>query len=143
MIAAEDVGLAYPQAMSIVTACVDAARQLGLPEARLPLAQAVILLATAPKSNSTILSMDKALSDVRAGKGGEIPEHLKDAHYSGAKKLGRGETYVYPHNYKNHYVTQQYLPGALQNARYYGFGENKAESAAKAYWERVRAEADD
>ncbi|MDD4715728.1 MAG: replication-associated recombination protein A [Oscillospiraceae bacterium] len=143
VIAAEDVGLAYPQAMSIVTACVDAARQLGLPEARLPLAQAVILLATAPKSNSTILSMDKALSDVRAGKGGEIPEHLKDAHYSGAKKLGRGETYVYPHNYKNHYVTQQYLPGALQNARYYGFGENKAESAAKAYWERVRAEADD
>jgi putative ATPase len=108
--ASEDVGLAYPQAVSIVKGCIDAANQLGLPEARIPLAQAVILMATAPKSNSAILGIDAAMGDIRNGAAGEIPAGLRDAHYSGAEKLGRGLTYKYAHNYPNHYVKQQYLP---------------------------------
>lgn len=142
VIAAEDVGLAYPGAMSVVKACVDAAHQLGLPEARLPLAEAVLLLATAPKSNSVILSIDRAAADVRNGRSGEVPAHLKDAHYGGAEKLGRGKTYAYAHNYKNHYVKQQYLPDVLKDVRYYEFGDNKAEAAARAYWKRIREEAE-
>ncbi len=137
VIAAEDIGLAYPQAMSVVKACVDAAFQLGLPEARLPLAEAVLLLATAPKSNSVICAVDKALADVRAGKGGEIPSTLQDTHYAGAKKLGRGG-YRYAHSYPDHYVTQQYLPDKLRDARYYEYGPNKTEQAARRYWEEIR-----
>ena len=140
VIASEDVGLAYPQAVSIVKSCIDAANMLGLPEARIPLAEAVILLATAPKSNSAINGIDAAMSDIRAGKFGDIPAHLMDSHYSGSKKLGRGLTYQYPHAYPNHYVKQQYLPDALVGKTYYEYGDNKTEQAACAYWEKIKSE---
>ena len=138
VMAAEDVGLAYPQAMAIVKACVDAAFQLGLPEARIPLAEAAILLATAPKSNSGILAIDAAAKDIRAGKSGDIPPYLKDGHYSGAQKLGRALTYQYPHSFPNHWVEQQYLPDTLRDARYYEYGRNKTEQRAKAYWDEIK-----
>ncbi|MBQ5336043.1 MAG: replication-associated recombination protein A, partial [Oscillospiraceae bacterium] len=109
VIAAEDVGLAYPAAISIVKACVDSALQLGMPEARIPLAEAVILMCTSPKSNSAICAIDEALNDVRHGDYGDIPAYLKDGHYAGAEKLGNATGYKYPHNYVNHYVKQQYL----------------------------------
>ncbi|MDP4108512.1 MAG: replication-associated recombination protein A [Bacillota bacterium] len=134
----EDVGLAYPQAVAIVKACVDSALQLGLPEARLPLAEAVILVTTAPKSNSVVVAIDEALADVRSGKTCDVPDHLKDAHYEGAKKLGRGLTYKYPHNYENNYVKQQYLPDPLKDRVYYRCGKNKAEEQAKAYWDKIK-----
>ncbi len=140
VIAAEDVGLAYPQAMSIVKACVDSAFQLGLPEARIPLAEAVLLMATAPKSNSANAAIDAALADVRQGKTDDIPAHLKDAHYSGAAHLGRGKTYVYPHDYPFHWAPQQYLPDALRDTHYYAYGDNKTEQTAKSYWERVKGQ---
>jgi len=140
VIASEDVGLAYPQAVSIVKSCVDCANMLGLPEARIPLAQAVILLSTAPKSDSAIKGIDAAMEDVRRGVGGEIPAHLMDSHYSGAGKLGRGLTYEYPHAYPRHYVKQQYLPDALEGRTYYEYGDNKTEQAARAYWEAVKSE---
>ena len=138
VIASEDVGLAYPQCAAIVKALVDTAFQLGLPEARLPLGEAVILMATAPKSNSACMAVDAALADVRAGRTGDIPAHLKDAHYGGATKLGRGLTYQYPHAFPNHWVQQQYLPDELKDAHYYDFGPNKTEQAARAYWARVK-----
>ncbi|MBE6915069.1 MAG: replication-associated recombination protein A [Ruminococcaceae bacterium] len=138
VVASEDVGLAYPQAIAIVKACVDSAFQLGLPEARIPLAEAVILLATAPKSNSAICAIDAAISDLRAGKTGEIPKHLKDAHYEGAKKLGRGLTYQYPHSFPNHWVAQQYLPDELRDSTYYEYGANKVEQTTKQYWDTVK-----
>ena len=138
VIAREDVGLAYPQCAAIVKALVDTAFQLGLPEARLPLGEAVILMATAPKSNSACMAVDAALADVRAGRTGDIPAHLKDAHYGGATKLGRGLTYQYPHAFPNHWVQQQYLPDELKDAHYYDFGPNKTEQAARAYWARVK-----
>lgn len=138
VIASEDIGLAYPQALPIVKACVDMANQLGLPEARIPLADAAILLATAPKSNSGINAVDAALADIRAGKSGDVPAHLKDCHYSGAAKLGRGLTYQYPHNYPYHWVEQQYLPDTLRGAQYYVYGDNKTEQRAKAYWDAVK-----
>ena len=140
VIASEDVGLAYPQAVAVVKACVDSANMLGLPEARIPLAQAAIFLATAPKSNSAILAVEGALADLRAGKGGEVPADLRDAHYDGAGKLGHGLGYRYAHNYPNHYVQQQYLPDALKDRVYYHYGENKTEQAARAYWARVKGE---
>ncbi len=142
VIASEDIGLAYPQAISIVKSCVDAAVQLGLPEARIPLAQAVILLCTSPKSNTAICAIDAAMADVRDGKTGEIPAHLRDGHYSGAQKLGHAQNYRYAHNYPNDYVKQQYLPDALKDRAYYRFGENKLESAAKAYREKIVREAE-
>lgn len=138
VMASEDVGLAYPQCAAIVKSCVDAAFQLGLPEARIPLAQAIILMATAPKSNSAILAIDAAMGAVRNGDLGEIPAHLKDAHYGGAKKMGRGLTYQYAHDFENHWVRQQYLPDAIKGARYYEYGPNKTEQAAKAYWDRIK-----
>ena len=138
VIAAEDVGLAYPQCMPIVKACVDSAFQLGLPEARIPLAEAVILMATAPKSNSAAAAIDAAMADVRAGRTGDIPANIKDAHYGGAQKLGRGLTYQYPHAFPNHWVQQQYLPDEIKDAHYYDYGPNKTEQAARAYWERVK-----
>ncbi len=141
VIASEDVGLAYPQAVSIVKSCIDAANMLGLPEARIPLAEAVILMATAPKSNSAIMGIDAALSDIRKGNYGDIPAYLMDSHYAGAKKLGRGLTYQYPHSFPNHYVPQQYLPDRLKDAVYYQYGENKTEQAAKAYWARIKGKA--
>lgn len=138
VIASEDIGLAYPQCAAIVKACVDSAFQLGLPEARIPLAEAVILMATAPKSNSAAAAIDAAMADVRAGRTGDIPAHIKDAHYGGASKLGRGLTYQYPHAFPNHWVQQQYLPDEIKSAHYYDYGPNKTEQAAKAYWERVK-----
>ena len=140
VIAAEDVGLAYPQAIAIVKSCVDAANMLGLPEARIPLAEAVVLLATAPKSNSAICGIDAAMEDVRRGKAANIPAHLMDSHYSGSQKLGRGLTYRYPHSFPHHYVQQQYLPDALVGRKYYEYGDNKVEQAAKAYWDAIKGE---
>ena len=139
VIASEDIGLAYPQCAAIVKACVDSAFQLGLPEARIPLAEAIILMATAPKSNSAINGIDAAIADIRAGRAGDIPAHLKDTHYGGAKKLGRGLTYQYPHMYPNHWVHQEYLPEELRGAQYYEYGPNKTEQAAKAYWDKVKS----
>ena len=133
VIAAEDIGLAYPQAISIVKSCTDAAMQLGFPEARIPLAQAVILLANSPKSNSAISAIDEALADLKVGNVGEIPKHLKDAHYGGAKKLGHGIEYKFPHDYPNHYVKQQYLPNRLKNKTYYKPVPNKIEQGFVAY----------
>ena len=141
--AAEDVGLAYPQAIAIVKACVDAALQLGLPEARIPLTEAVILLATAPKSNSAVTAIDKAMEDLKNGISGDVPDHLKDNHYSGAEKLGRGLTYQYPHSFPGHYIPQQYLPDAIRDRTYYEFGENKTEQAALRYWQGIWAAAED
>ena len=138
VIASEDVGLAYPQAASIVKACIDSAFQLGMPEARIPLAQAIILMATAPKSNSAIRGIDAAMADVRHDNCGDIPAHLKDCHYTGAKKLGRGLTYQFPHDFPGHWVEQQYLPDALVGHTYYEYGENKNEQAARAYWEKIK-----
>lgn len=138
VMAAEDIGLAYPQAISIVKACVDSALQLGFPEARIPLAEAVILLATAPKSNSAICAIDDALHDIETRDTGEIPSHLKDSHYQGAKKLGHGITYQYPHSFPNHYVKQQYLPDAIRDRVYYEYGDNKNERAAEEYWKKIK-----
>ena len=139
VMASEDIGLAYPQAISIVKSCIDSAFQLGLPEARIPLAEAVILLATAPKSNSAICAIDAALADIRQGKTGDIPQHLKDCHYDGAKKLGRGLTYKYPHDYRYHWPPQQYLPDELKGTKYYEYGENKNEQAAFNYWQKIKS----
>ena len=138
VIASEDIGLAYPNAISIVKSCCDAATQLGLPEARIPLAEAVIFLATCPKSNSAINAIDEALKDVKEGRGVQIPSHLQDAHYEGSKELGHGTTYVYPHVYKNHYVYQQYLPSDIKTKKYYEYGDNKIEKACKEYWDLIK-----
>ena len=139
VMASEDIGLAYPQAVSIVKSCVDAAFQLGFPEARLPLAEAVILLATAPKSNSVIMSIDAALSDVEHSHTGDIPPHLKDGHYAGAKKLGHAQGYQYPHNFPNHYVPQQYLPDEIQDKSYYFPCNNKFENEILNYAKKIDA----
>ncbi len=138
VIAAEDIGLAYPQAIPIVKACVDSAMQLGLPEARIPLADAVILLATAPKSNSGIVAIDNAMEDIRKGDAGEIPAYLQDGHYGGAGKLGKAIGYKYPHSYPDSWVEQQYLPDNLKDRKYYTYGDNKLELAAKDYWEHIK-----
>ena len=135
--ASEDIGLAYPQAVPIVKACVDSALQLGLPEARLPLAEAVIFLATAPKSNSGVMAIDAAIADVRAGKTGPVPRELQNVHADGTG-FEREQGYKYPHSFPNHWVRQQYLPDALKNARYYEYGDNKIEQAARAYWEAIK-----
>ena len=119
VIAYEDIGLANPAGASRAVLAVQAAEKLGLPEARIPLANAVIELSLSPKSNTAILSIDAALSDVRQGRSGNIPSHLQDAHYQGAKKLGRGTNYQYPHNYPNHWVKQQYLPDTLKHTQYF------------------------
>lgn len=140
VIASEDVGLAYPMCASIVKSCVDSAFQLGMPEAAIPLAEAVILMATAPKSNSANNAIQAALADVRAGKIGDIPADIKDSHYSGAAKLGHGQGYLYSHDYPNHWVRQQYLPDELVGTKYYDYGENKTEQAARAYWAKVKGE---
>ena len=138
VIACEDIGLAYPQAVSIVKSCVDCAFQLGLPEARIPLAQAVILLANAPKSNSAICAIDEALADIERGSCGDIPLHLKDAHYKGAAELGRGVEYKYPHAYPDHYVDQQYMPDNIKGKKYYVAGNNKFEQNSVEYWNKIK-----
>ncbi len=137
--ASEDIGLAYPQAVSIVKSCVDAALQLGLPEARLPLAQAVILLATAPKSNSVVMAIDRAVKDVKAGKAGPFPRELQNVHADGAG-FEREQGYLYPHDFPGHWVKQQYLPDVLVGTTYYEYGDNKFEQACKAYWEKIKGE---
>lgn len=137
-IASEDVGLAYPMAIPIVKAAVDTALQLGFPEARLPLANAVILLATAPKSNSAYLAIDAASADIRAGLSGDFPRALQNVHFDGADVKEKGQHYLYPHDYPNHWVQQQYLPNTLKNRVYYHYGENKAEQSAKVYWEKIK-----
>jgi putative ATPase len=138
VIAAEDIGLAYPQAALIVKSLVDSARELGFPEARIPLAEATILLATSPKSNSAYVALDAALRDLEEMTVGDIPLHLKDAHYSGASKIGRGIEYRYPHSYPNHYIEQQYLPDNIKDKIYYNYGENKFEKATKDYWDKIK-----
>lgn len=134
---AEDVGLAYPMALPIVKACVDSALQLGMPEARLPLADAVIFLATCPKSNSGCMAIDAALADVRKGKVGPFPRELQNVHADSAGQE-REQGYLYPHSYPNHWVRQQYLPDNLVGTEYYHYGNNKIEQAAKHYWEEIK-----
>ena len=135
--ASEDIGLAYPLAVPIVKACVDSALQLGLPEAKLPLAEAVIFLATCPKSNSGCMGIDAAMADVKAGRAGPIPRQLQNVHADGTG-FEREQGYLYPHDYPGHWVAQQYLPDNLKDAKYYEFGENKTEQAAKKYWDLVK-----
>ncbi|MBQ3803201.1 MAG: replication-associated recombination protein A [Oscillospiraceae bacterium] len=135
--ASEDIGMAYPQAVPIVKACVDSALQLGLPEARLPLAEACIVLATAPKSNSVVMAVDAALADVRAGRIGSVPRELQNVHADGTG-FEREQGYRYPHEYPGHWVQQQYLPDVLKNRVYYEYGDNKTEQAAKKYWEAIK-----
>ncbi|MBR4889925.1 MAG: replication-associated recombination protein A [Clostridia bacterium] len=138
VIASEDIGLSYPMAASIVKSCVDSALQLGLPEARIPLAQATLLLATAPKSNSVVCAIDSAMSDIEKGNAGDVPLHLKDAHYSGAKEMGRGVEYLYPHSFPNNYVKQEYLPETLRGRKYYIPQNNKNEMAIHKFWEQIK-----
>ena len=135
--ASEDIGLAYPQAVPIVKACVDSALQLGLPEARLPLAEAALVLATAPKSNSACMAIDAALADIRAGHVGPFPRELQNVHADGTG-FEREQGYKYPHNFPGHWVKQQYLPDDLKNAKYYSYGDNKTEQAARRYWEEIK-----
>ena len=135
--ASEDVGLAYPQAVPIVKACVDSALQLGLPEARLPLAEACLLLATAPKSNSAYMAIAAAQADVRVGRTGPIPRELQNMHADGTG-FEREQGYKYPHDFPGHWVKQQYLPNELKNAHYYEYGDNKTEQAARRYWEELK-----
>ena len=138
-VAAEDVGLAYPQILPIVNACVDMALKLGMPEARLPLADVAVLMATSPKSNSAYLAIDAALDDVRKGKSGDFPRHLQNVH-ADTYTMEREQGYLYPHNYPNHWVKQQYLPDELVGAHYYEYGPNKLEQAAKQYWDSIKKE---
>ncbi|MBR0484985.1 MAG: replication-associated recombination protein A [Oscillospiraceae bacterium] len=142
VIASEDVGLAYPMAVPIVKACVDSALQLGLPEARIPIAEAVVLLATAPKSNSAYLAMDKALADLDKYGALDFPRHLQNQHLDGEGAEITGQNYLYPHDYPNHYVRQQYLPDAIKNHVYYEFGDNKTEQSALAYRKKILQESE-
>ncbi len=136
--ACEDVGLANPQIIPIVKAAVDAAMMVGLPEARIPLADASVLVALSPKSNSAYLAFDQAMADVRAGKGGGFPRQLQNKHYDGDDVKNKGQFYIYPHDYPNHWTYQQYLPDSLVDTVYYKPGENKNEQAYKAYWDKIK-----
>lgn len=138
--ACEDVGLAYPQIIPIVKAAVDTANMIGLPEARIPLADAVILVATSPKSNSGEAAIDAALADVRAGRSGPIPRQLQNKHFDGEDALVKGQNYKYAHEYEHHWVDQQYLPDAIKDAKYYTFGDNRTEQTARAYWAKIKGE---
>ncbi len=137
VIAAEDVGLSYPMVMPIVKSCVDMALMLGMPEARIPLGDAAVLMATAPKSNSAYIAMDMALADVRKGKAGDFPRHLQNVH-ADTYTMEREQGYLYPHDYPGHWVRQQYLPDTLVGTRYYTYGDNKLEQAAKQYWDQIK-----
>ena len=134
----EDVGLAYPQIIPIVKAAVDTALQLGLPEAYLPLTNAAILIATAPKSNSAYLAYHEAETDIRMGNGVGVPRQLQNTHFDGEDAKVKGQNYKSPHDYPNHWVKQQYLPDDLKNKKYYKPGENKAEQTAKEYWDKIK-----
>ena len=142
VIASEDVGLAYPMAPVIVKACVDNALALGLPEARIPIAEAIVMMCTAPKSNSAYLAMDAAIADVRQHGALDFPRHLQNKHCDGEGAAVRGQHYLYPHDYPNHYVRQQYLPDELRDRVYYRFGENKTEQAALAYRRKILGESE-
>ena len=137
VIACEDVALAFPQIIPIVNACVDMALKLGMPEARIPLGDAAVLMATSPKSNSGHVALDSALADVKKGRGLGFPRQLQNVH---ADTMGfdNRQNYKYPHVYPNHWVDQQYLPDALKGVRYYEYGDNKTEQAARVYWERIK-----
>ena len=136
--AAEDVGMAYPQIVPIVKSCIDSALQIGMPEGSFHLSVAVLMVATAPKSNTASGAVGAAWADVQAGLGGDVPSHLRDSHYGGAQKLGRGQGYQYAHSFPNHYVPQQYLPDALKDKTYYTPGDNKFEQALKRYWDEIK-----
>ena len=136
--ACEDVGLAYPQIIPIVKSAVDIAMAVGLPEARIPLADAVVLVCNSPKSNSAYLGIDAAISDIQKGKSGPIPRQLQNKHFDGEDNPDKGQFYLYPHSYENHWISQQYLPDVLKNTKYYEFGDNKNEQAAKAYWDKIK-----
>lgn len=135
--ACEDIGLAYPQIIPIVKACVDAALMLGMPEARIPLGDAAVLMATSPKSNSAYIALDTALADVRKGKSGDFPRHLQNVH-ADTYTMEREQGYLYPHDYPNHWIAQQYLPDELVGTRYYEYGPNKLEQAARQYWQKIK-----
>ena len=139
VIAAEDVGLAYPTVIPVVNACVDMALKLGMPEARIPLGDAAVLMATSPKSNSGHVALDTAMEDIRKGKGGDFPRHLQNMHVD-TYTQEREQGYLYPHNYPGNWVQQQYLPNELVGTKYYSYGENKLEQAAKKYWETIKGE---
>ena len=139
VIAAEDVGLAFPQIIPIVNACVDMALKLGMPEARIPLGDAAVLMATSPKSNSGHIALDAALADVKKGRGLGFPRQLQNVH-ADTYTMEREQGYLYPHDYPNHWVRQQYLPDDLVGTRYYDYGPNKLEQAAKAYWDAIKKE---
>ena len=139
VIAAEDVGLAYPMIISIVKSCVDMALMLGMPEARIPLGDAAVLMATSPKSNSGHIALDMALTDVKKGKSGDFPRHLQNVH-ADSYTMEREQGYLYPHDYPGHWVRQQYLPDELVGTKYYEFGPNKVEQAAKTYWDAIKKE---
>ncbi len=139
----EDVGLAYPMIIPIVKAAVDTALMVGLPEARIPLANAVVLVCNSPKSNSAYLAYDAAAQDLKLGNSGPIPRSLQNKHFDGEDNRNKGQFYKYPHDYPNHYVPQQYLPDKIKNRKYYVFGDNKNEQAAKEYWEKVKGKKGD
>ena len=136
--ACEDVGLAYPQLIPIVKSCVDIAQAVGLPEARIPLADAVILVCNAPKSNSAYMAINAAMQDIRRGNSGPVPRQLQNKHFDGEDNQNKGQHYLYPHDYPHHYVAQQYLPDALKDKQYYVSGDNKNEQAFRSYWEKIR-----
>lgn len=136
--ACEDVGLAYPQIIPIVKSCVDIAQAVGLPEARIPLADAVVMVCNAPKSNSAYNGINAAMQDIKSGKTGAIPRQLQNMHYDGEDNQNKGQFYLYPHDYPDHYVKQQYLPDAIKNRVYYEYGDNKNEQAFKAYWDKIK-----
>ena len=138
--ACEDVGLAYPNIIPIVKSACDIALQVGMPEARIPLGDAVVLVATSPKSNTAHLALDEALEDVRSGNYGRIPRTLQNKHFDGEDNATPGQFYKYPHDYPNRWVSQQYLPDAIKDKKYYTFGENKTESASKEYWKKIKGE---
>lgn len=138
VIACEDIGLAYPTAITVVKSCVDSALMLGFPEARIPLAEATLLLATAPKSNSAYMALDAAITDLESIDTGNIPRQLQNVHFDGEGDLPKGQNYLYPHDYPNHYVKQQYLPNKIKGKKYYEFGNNKAEQSAKEYWDKIK-----
>ena len=139
VIAAEDIGLAYPMIIPIVKSCVDMALMLGMPEARIPLGDAAVLMATSPKSNTGHVALDMALSDVRKGKTGDFPRHLQNMH-ADSYTMERDQGYLYPHSFPHNWVQQQYLPDELVGTRYYTFGDNKLEQAAKQYWAAIKGE---
>jgi putative ATPase len=136
--ATEDVGLAYPQLLPIVKSACDIALQVGMPEARLPLAEAVILVATSPKSNTAHDAINAAMSDIKNGHAYSPPRHLQNNHFDGSDVKNKGQFYKYPHDYPNHWVEQQYLPDSLKNKTYYDYGANKQEQAAKNYWDNIK-----